>query len=371
MENNSIPTKRSKIVFDAVIIGGCVTGVTTALQLQKAGLKTAIVEHLEIGFQTSGCYHTHLNSYFDALNKDLVQNLDQSQLKLYAQAGEEALNFINKNIKEYNISCEFQKGKGYIFTTDNNQEKILQHILKTCQVVGCGGEIISKGPFKLPFEKIARIGEQRTLNAVKYILTLLKEYKNLNGEVLERSRVLKVEAGDIKVLHSVRGKLQAKNIIYTPQTPRITFLKPFRFKPFVHYTVAAHLENDALQKFVAYNLESPCHRFISYDNGGTDFLVLRGEDHELVKGKKREVHFNKLKNILENNFSHIGIYAKWSYVYYKSIDGNVKIGRTDAPGVYIAAGYNPDGMILATLSSLILSDLIINGNNKYEKLFKE
>ncbi|RRA96529.1 FAD-dependent oxidoreductase [Paenimyroides viscosum] len=49
--------------FDVVIVGGGITGVSTALALQKAGKKCLLVEAANIAFGTSGGTTAHLNDF--------------------------------------------------------------------------------------------------------------------------------------------------------------------------------------------------------------------------------------------------------------------------------------------------------------------
>ena len=47
-------------------MGGGITGITTALLLQKAGKKCMIAEAKTIGFGTSGGTTAHLNTFMDS-----------------------------------------------------------------------------------------------------------------------------------------------------------------------------------------------------------------------------------------------------------------------------------------------------------------
>ncbi len=50
---------------DVVIVGGGITGITNALQLQKAGKNCVVIEAQEIGFGTTGGTTAHLNTMMD------------------------------------------------------------------------------------------------------------------------------------------------------------------------------------------------------------------------------------------------------------------------------------------------------------------
>src|SRR6185436_7494341 len=77
----SIPDK----IFDALIVGGGITGVTTALLLQKAGLSCILAEAHSIGFGTSGGTTAHLNTFFDTPYSKVIKNFGEDNARLLAK----------------------------------------------------------------------------------------------------------------------------------------------------------------------------------------------------------------------------------------------------------------------------------------------
>ena len=76
--------------FDVIIVGGGITGVTTALLLQKAGKQCLIVESYNLCFGTTGGTTAHLNSF-----------LDTSYYKIENDFGEKYLTYLNKHSKRF------------------------------------------------------------------------------------------------------------------------------------------------------------------------------------------------------------------------------------------------------------------------------
>ena len=52
-------------LFDVVIVGGGITGITTALLLQKAGKKCLVAEAQNLAFGTTSGTTAHLNTILD------------------------------------------------------------------------------------------------------------------------------------------------------------------------------------------------------------------------------------------------------------------------------------------------------------------
>ena len=64
------PTNKT---FDALIVGGGITGITTALLLQKAGKQCVVAEAHNLCFGTSSGTTSHINTFFDN-SYDVVQS---------------------------------------------------------------------------------------------------------------------------------------------------------------------------------------------------------------------------------------------------------------------------------------------------------
>ncbi|MET0299722.1 MAG: FAD-binding oxidoreductase, partial [Flavitalea sp.] len=69
-QDNLIPitTKASApgaTIYDVIIVGGGITGLSTALKLQKAGKLCLVIEAQELCFGTTGGTTAHLNTLLD------------------------------------------------------------------------------------------------------------------------------------------------------------------------------------------------------------------------------------------------------------------------------------------------------------------
>ena len=99
----------SNEAFDVLIVGGGITGITTALLLQKAGKKCLLAEARTIGFGTSGGTTAHLNTMMDNPYNVLEKNFGEDNAQLVAGITRQAIDLVIKNIAAYNIDCEFKK----------------------------------------------------------------------------------------------------------------------------------------------------------------------------------------------------------------------------------------------------------------------
>jgi glycine/D-amino acid oxidase-like deaminating enzyme len=78
-------------VFDVLIVGGGITGITTALLLQKAGKKCVLAEAKNICFGTTGGTTAHLNTLVDTPYNQIIKNFGEDNARLIAQVTRNAI----------------------------------------------------------------------------------------------------------------------------------------------------------------------------------------------------------------------------------------------------------------------------------------
>src|SRR5438477_12713691 len=122
-------------IYDVVIVGGGITGVSTALLLQKAGKKCLVIESNNLCFGTSGGTTAHLNTLLDTPYTTIIKNFGKENAQLVAQSAQEAIELIRSNISEYNIDCAFEEASAYLFAQTDKQVKELEDIHDACREV--------------------------------------------------------------------------------------------------------------------------------------------------------------------------------------------------------------------------------------------
>jgi len=110
--------------------------VSTAILLQQAGFKCAILEAHTLCFGTTGGTTAHLNTILDTPYPTMIKNFDRSTAQTVANATKAAIDLVRTNIEKYNIACDFQKTTAYLFSQTDAQTKELENIYETSLNLG-------------------------------------------------------------------------------------------------------------------------------------------------------------------------------------------------------------------------------------------
>jgi glycine/D-amino acid oxidase-like deaminating enzyme len=115
------------------------------------------------------------------------------------------------------------------------------------------------------------------------------------------------------------------NCICYPHPPGGINVLHFRNAPYRSYVIAATLTDDIYPEGLVHDMQEPYHYFRTHLIDGLQYLIAGGHDH--------------------------------------------KTGHGASEGIYAATGFNGNGMVLGTVSAMVLSDLILQGESEYKNLY--
>lgn len=99
-EKRNYPRLKESLSTEVCIIGGGITGITTAYYLAKEGRKVILLEKDEICSKTSGNTTAKITSQHGLFYKYLIDSEGKEFAKKYLEANEEAIRNIEKLLKK-------------------------------------------------------------------------------------------------------------------------------------------------------------------------------------------------------------------------------------------------------------------------------
>jgi glycine/D-amino acid oxidase-like deaminating enzyme/nitrite reductase/ring-hydroxylating ferredoxin subunit len=358
--------------YDVIIVGGGITGITTALLLQNQNLSCLLVEAATIGFGTTSGTTAHLNTFFDTTYQQVIKNFGEKSAKLLAKGAKSSIDLIKENIATYKIDCDFENKEGYLFSLNEKQNQDLEEIVTSAKHVGLPIAFSDNMPFPIPYLKLACIQNQAQFNPVQYITGLAKAFEDKGGIILQNCRVTDITEGKILQVHTLsNGTLKAKKIIYATHIPPGINLLHLRCAPYRSYVLGVKLKDNSYPNALGYDMNDPYHYYRTQIINGEKYLIAGGEDHKTGHEENTQACFRRLESYVKSYFPVDRIAFRWSSQYFEPTDGLPYIGNLPGNGknVYVATGFGGNGMIYGTLSAIILSDIIAKGKSVYKNVF--
>jgi glycine/D-amino acid oxidase-like deaminating enzyme len=325
-------------VVDVLIVGGGITGLSTALALQKAGKQCLLIEANTIGFGTTGGTTAHLNTFLDNTYDQIEKDFGEKAAQLVFQATTEAIESIKRNVEEYNIDCGFEYKDGYLFSQNDKQTEALDKICKASFRAGLTMEYTNSIPLPIPFEKAVVFNKQAQIHPTKYIYKLAETFENAGGWLLQNCRAESFENNSLAEAKTSMGVIRARKLIFATHIPPGINLLHFRCAPYRSYAMAIKLNDGLYPDALVYDMHEPYHYYRTQEINGSTYLIAGGEDHKTGHSENTEFCFKKLDSYLSKYFDIEEIAFKWSSEFFEPADRLAYIGHL--PGypdnIYVA-----------------------------------
>jgi glycine/D-amino acid oxidase-like deaminating enzyme/nitrite reductase/ring-hydroxylating ferredoxin subunit len=358
-------------VYDVIIVGGGITGISTALLLQKAGRKCLVLEAADLCFGTTGGTTAHLNTLLDTPYTTIRKNFGDEAAKLVATATAEAISLIKSNIAGYDIDCGFSETDAFLFAQDEQQEKELADILEASQTAGLDVGYTEGIPVPVPYVKAMRVRGQAKFNPVYYVYGLAQAFEQAGGIIVCDCRVTGVSGNGTVVAETTKGVFTARDLVYATHIPPGINLLHLRCIPYRSYAMAVSLKDDAYPSGLSYDMYDPYHYYRTQEVNGRSYLIAGGEDHKTGEDLETGQCFLRLEAHLRQYFNIDEIHNKWSSQFFESADGLPYIGHLPgaAGHIYVATGFGGNGMVYSSVAAMLLASLIKGEEHTYAQLF--
>ncbi|HLG02024.1 MAG TPA: FAD-dependent oxidoreductase [Bacteroidia bacterium] len=365
------PPLSGEIETDVAIIGGGITGLTTAYLLGKAGIKTVVLEAKNISGGNTGHSTGELYALVDENYHVLRQKYNGEKTALIAEGRTSALQLVRDLVNEHNIPCHLENVSWFLLSETGDDTATIENEYEACKQIGLNAHLENQSPLPFPVKRSLRIEGQAQINPQEYAKALAEKTDPVVS-IYENSQVIAITEGEKHILRTENGLVKAKYIIHATHTPKgimaiQSFLGPYR-----EYTIALEDKNNLLPPGIYHTNKRPHNYAIrQYENtNGEKYVVVHGEPHKAGQKVDNEACFSHLEEYIRERMELGEVKYRWAEQHYRPADGLPYIGRRDKKGtVYFATGFSGDGLIYGTLAGKILSDEILGTENKYAELF--
>ena len=367
----SANTPDQHAVYDVIIAGGGITGISTALLLQQSGKKCIVLEANNLCFGTTGGTTAHLNTLLDTPYTTISKNFSKEKAKLVAQSVQEAIDLIRQNINDYQINCSFEEAVAFLFAQDDEQEKELEKLKEAIVDAGINTKYTEQIPVRIPFTKAIQVEGQAKFIPTRYVYGIANAFEKAGGVIMQQCRVTATEENETIQVETNCGPFTGNALIYATHIPPTVNLLHLRCIPYRSYAMAVTLRNDVYPEGLIYAMYDPYHYYRTQEMNGQKYLIGGGYDHKTAHEENTEHCFLQLESHLRGHFEIKEINYKWSSQYFEPADGLPYIGQL--PGhsakIYTATGYSGNGMVYSSVAAMLLKKILLNEESPYREVY--
>ncbi|MBB4826461.1 glycine/D-amino acid oxidase-like deaminating enzyme [Sporosarcina luteola] len=368
-EASTIQNHVDEKIYDAVIIGGGMSGALTALSLVNAGLKVAIVDQKEFADGSTAANTGLLQYSNDIMLHELIEQIGEEKAIAFYQLCYKALNDLHETAGKLPIDPEFINRPSIYYASDEND---LRKIKKEF-------EVLSTYDFPCEYWDHSTLIDRTGINKPGALLTYgdaeVNPYKLVRGIL----QMIQSQGADLHsglrvedvietegILHVVTsgGKIKARNVIYTtgyvkPPVGKLTgdVLKR------TYVAVSKPIQQPAwFEKALIWETKRP---YLYMRTTVDDRIIIGGLDEETdqINIPLEAIQAKAERLIREANELLPGLQMELEMSYCalfgESQDELPFIGRhPEKPHQYYLLGYGGNGTVYSMLGAKMLTEMI-------------
>lgn len=371
-------TLTEDISCDVCVIGGGITGLSTAYMLGQAGKKVVVIDDGRICSGETERTTAHVTNVIDDHYFEIEKMHGKDNAKLAYESQTAAVNAIDVISRREGIDCDFKRLNAYLFLGEGQNKDLLEKELDACIRVGFTGISLSDAlPLESPHRKPCLIfSGQAQFHPLKYLAGIARAIVRDGGRIYTQTHAETITDGEqVKVATKDGAVITASYLVVATNSPISDRIKVHtKQAAYRTYVVAGKVPVGSVPPGLYWDTEDPYHyvRLQPTDDPNVEALIIGGEDHKTGQENDAWERWQALERWARKRFPSLReIDYHWSGQVYEPVDGLGYIGRDPAHGenVYVSTGDSGMGMTHGTMTAIILSDIITGKPNPWAALY--
>ena len=372
----SFPKPRTNLNVDVVVIGGGITGITTAYLIKQAGLSVALLERDGFARIDTGNTTAHLTNVTDSRLHALIKTFGPGVARAVWDAGGAAIDQIVSLIRAEDIACDFKWIPGYLHaplsSATESADKELRKETAAAEKLGIGCEYISSVPtFAVPGIKFTH---QAIFHPWKYLAALLRAIPGGGSHVFAHTPADEIMEKPLGVKTGNR-RLRCRNLVLATHNPLMgntgtaaALFFQTKLSLYTSYALSGRLKTGIFPEASFWDTSDPYYYLRVERRRGFDYAIFGGEDHKTGQISDTLASYRRLEEKFLSFAPDAQIDHRWSGQVITTNDGLPFIGES-APHQFVATGFAGNGMTFGTLGAMMAVDSILERQNPWQELF--
>jgi glycine/D-amino acid oxidase-like deaminating enzyme/nitrite reductase/ring-hydroxylating ferredoxin subunit len=360
---------------DVGVVGGGIVGLTAAYLLTQAGYSVTVLEARRIGRQVTGRSTAKITAQHALIYAQLIKTLGVERARLYGEANHSAVELIAALARDLDIACDFERKDAYAYTHRSERMSAIEAEVDAARRLGFDAGIVQPAPLPFATAGALRFPHQAQFNPAQYLVGLAAAITDHGCRIFENTRI-----GDVEKRKGGKGwrvksgphHLDAENVVVATN---IAMWGPIEFdqrlRPRCHTVMAFRAVPASTLDGMFIDIDQPSHSIrMGRDRDGPLLIVLgpsftTGNDGDVAK------RFEDLERWVRASIPASEVVWRWVNEDYDSPDRVPYAGELtkDAPGMYVATGFNGWGISNGTAAAMLIVDQVQGVTNPWRALY--
>ena len=372
INNNIKNEKMSKldkdISCDILIIGGGMAGLSCAYHLMNSGKRIILIEKDICGMGATSKNTGKLTWMQDLIYARLTNNYNSDVAKLYFDSQKYAIKIIKNIIDKNKIDCHLSKTNSYIFSYTGNDYIDFSDEIDFYKKYNIKYKLVDKLPINYKCKYALETYDSYVFNPYEYLVSLKNIVKN-KIKIYENTRCISVNKNEDNYIVKTNDNynINASKMIVASHYPMfiVPFFIPFKTRVDRFFLAASKCNKNRNIQGISYGERSVSFRY--YNDDKNNYLIYGRRNHSITTNLDIRDDYDELSSEYKKYFGN-----DIEYFYHThdlmTYDGLPFIGGIDK-NMFICTGFNKWGNTNGTIAGKVISDIILEKENKYVGLF--
>jgi len=374
------PALSGTVECDAVIVGGGLAGLSTALQLARAGKRVTVLEAESVGFGASGRNGGFVGPGYATGGDDIARIAGKDTARKLHHLSVEGMEFIRENIKTLGIDdARPEPGIMSVLRYDDGPS-LKAYADETRREYGYELDYMDKDAVRAVLKSERYFQALRNPNAfhmhpLNYLRAVAAEVERLGGCIFEQSPATSVDfSGPEKRVKTAGGEVRARDVVFTTggYTGGLNARLKRSFLPIATYVMVSEEAPELIATAIA------TKSAIGDNRRAGDYYRLVDGGRRILWGGRITTHAASTSGLVKGlRAEMIGTYPQledlrtelaWSGLMSYARHLMPQIGRM-SPGVWYCTAFGGHGLNTTAIGGKVVAEGILGGSDRY-KLFE-